>query len=233
MKKRQIKRNSGLAFASVLILAGLGLGLYASQQMYLTNFQQQDAQEYLESIYSGGVEGNSDINQVFVQQNNPLQSDTPVFENLRDIPGLTRNNDVKKSVPNVFGYLEIPSINLQQYVVSGTDEMSLQFGPGHYMQTNLPNSGGNVGIAGHRTTYGAPFNRLDLLKVGDTIFLNFGGNKYHYEIDEKLIVDANEGEYVLYDRGDDRITLTTCHPKYSARQRLVISGKLFKIESGN
>ena len=55
----------------------------------------------------------------------------------------------------------------------------------------------------------------------------------HYEIDEKLIVDANEGEYVLYDRGDDRITLTTCHPKYSARQRLVISGKLFKIESGN
>ncbi|MDA9592350.1 class E sortase, partial [Candidatus Actinomarina sp.] len=233
IQNKKIKRNSGLAFASVLILAGLGLGLYASQQMYLTNFQQQDAQEYLESIYSGGVEGNSDINQVFVQQNNPLQSDTPVFENLRDIPGLTRDNDVKKSVPNVFGYLEIPSINLQQYVVSGTDEMSLQFGPGHYMQTNLPSSGGNVGIAGHRTTYGAPFNRLDLLKVGDTIFLNSGGNKYHYEIDEKLIVDANEGEYVLYDRGDDRITLTTCHPKYSARQRLVISGKLFKIESGN
>ena len=56
----------------------------------------------------------------------------------------------------------------------GTDEISLQYGPGHYMQTNLPGSGGNVGIAGHRTTYGAPFTRLDLLEVGDTIFLNFG-----------------------------------------------------------
>jgi LPXTG-site transpeptidase (sortase) family protein len=233
IQKKQTKRNSGLAFASVLILAGMGLGLYASQQMYLTNFQQQDAQEYLESIYFGDLENNSNINEVFVEKNNPLQSDIPVFENLRDIPGITQNNKVNKYGPNVFGYLEIPTINLQQYVVSGTDEMSLQFGPGHYVQTNLPGSGGNVGIAGHRTTYGAPFNRLDLLEVGDTIFLNSGGNKYHYEIDEKIIVDANEGEYVLYNRGDDRITLTTCHPKYSARQRLVISGKLFKIESGN
>ncbi len=232
-QKKQTGRNSGLAFASLLIFAGLGLGVYASQQMYLTNFEQQNAQEYLESIYSGDVEAISENEQLVIQKNNPLQSDIPVFENLRDIPGLTRNNEVINYVPSVFGYLEIPSINLKQYVVSGTDEMSLQYGPGHYMQTNLPGSGGNVGIAGHRTTYGAPFSRLDLLEVGDTIFLNSGGNKYHYEIDEKLIVDANEGEYVLYNRGDDRITLTTCHPKYSARQRLVITGILFKIESGN
>ena len=232
-QKKQTGKNSGLAFASLLIFSGLGLGVYASQQMLLTNFEQQNAQEYLESIYSGDVEAISENEQLVIQKNNPLQSDIPVFENLRDIPGLTRNNEVINYVPSVFGYLEVPSINLKQYVVSGTDEMSLQYGPGHYMQTNLPGTGGNVGIAGHRTTYGAPFSRLDLLEVGDTIFLNSGGNKYHYEIDEKLIVDANEGEYVLYNRGDDRITLTTCHPKYSARQRLVISGILFKIESGN
>jgi len=229
----QPKRRGGLVFASFLIFIALGLGIYASQQMYLTNFQQQNAQEYLETIYSGGIEAISEIEQLEMLQNNPLQKDIPVFENLRDIPSLTRSNEVKEYVPNVFGYLEIPSINLKQYVVSGTDEMSLQFGPGHYLQTDLPGSGGNVGIAGHRTTYGAPFSKLDLLEVGDTIFLNSGGNIYHYEIDEKLIVDANEGEYVLYNRGDDRITLTTCHPKYSARQRLVISAKLFKIESIN
>jgi sortase A len=226
-------RRGGLAFASLLIFAGLGLGIYAAQQMYLTNFQQQNAQEYLEKIYSGDTEVITEIQKLEVQQNNVFQRDIPVFENLRDIPGLTRNNNIEEYIPTVFGYLEIPSINLKQYVVSGTDELTLQFGPGHYLQTNLPGSGGNVGIAGHRTTYGAPFSRLDLLEVGDQIFLNSGGNKYHYEIDEKLIVDANEGEYVLYNRGDDRLTLTTCHPKYSARQRLVISGKLFKIESGN
>ena len=53
----------------------------------------------------------------------------------------------------IFGILEIPDINVNQYVVSGTDDLSLQFGPGHYLGTNLPGSGGNVGIAGHRTTY--------------------------------------------------------------------------------
>ena len=67
----------------------------------------------------------------------------------------------------------------------------------------------------------------------NTMKLQLDPKSYVFEIDEKLIVDANEGEYVLYNRGDDRLTLTTCHPKYSARQRLVISGKLFKIESGN
>ena len=231
--KTSSPRRGGLAFASLLIFAGLGLGIYATQQMYLTNFQQQNAQEYLEKIYSGDTEAITEIEKLEVLQNNVFQRDIPVFENLRDIPGLTRNNNIEEYIPTVFGYLEIPSINLKQYVVSGTDELTLQFGPGHYLQTNLPGSGGNVGIAGHRTTYGAPFSRLDLLEVGDQIFLNSGGNKYHYEIDEKLIVDANEGEYVLYNRGDDRLTLTTCHPKYSARQRLVISGKLFKIESGN
>ena len=231
--KKASPMRGGLAFASFLIFAGLGLGIYATQQMYLTNFQQQNAQEYLEKIYSGDTEAITEIEKLEVQENNVFQRDIPVFENLRDIPGLTRNNNIEEYIPTVFGYLEIPSINLKQYVVSGTDELTLQFGPGHYLQTNLPGSGGNVGIAGHRTTYGAPFSRLDLLEVGDQIFLNSGGNKYHYEIDEKLIVDANEGEYVLYNRGDDRLTLTTCHPKYSARQRLVISGKLFKIESGN
>ena len=231
--KKTSPRRGGLAVASLLIFAGLGLGIYATQQMYLTNFQQQNAQEYLEKIYSGDTEAITEIEKLEVLENNVFQRDIPVFENLRDIPGLTRNNNIEEYIPTVFGYLEIPSINLKQYVVSGTDELTLQFGPGHYLQTNLPGSGGNVGIAGHRTTYGAPFSRLDLLEVGDQIFLNSGGNKYHYEIDEKLIVDANEGEYVLYNRGDDRLTLTTCHPKYSARQRLVISGKLFKIESGN
>ena len=109
---------------------------------------------------------------------------------------------------------------------------NLQFGPGHYIQTNLPGSGGNVGIAGHRTTYGAPFNRLDQVEIGDEIKLSFGSNKYLYIVDEILIVSPND-DYVLYNRGQDRITLTTCHPKYSARQRLVVSGILSKIESVN
>ena len=121
----------------------------------------------------------------------------------------------------------------QRLVVSGTDELSLQFGPGHYLGTKLPGSGGNVGIAGHRTTYGAPFSRLDLVEIGDEIFLTVGSNKYYYIVDDIEVVDAITGDYVLFNRGDDRLTLTTCHPRYSARERLVVSGILTRIESGN
>jgi len=58
-------------------------------------------------------------------------------------------------------------------------------------------------------------------------------NKYYYIVDDIEVVDANTGDYVLFNRGDDRLTLTTCHPRYSARERLVVSGILTKIESGN
>ena len=73
----------------------------------------------------------------------------------------------------------------------------------------------------------------DRIKIGDEIYLSFGPNKYFYIVDEIQIVSPEEGQYVLYNRGDDRLTLTTCHPKYSARQRLVISGLLTKIENVN
>ena len=70
-----------------------------------------------------------------------------------DFSVIDQVEEIEKFEPSIFGLLEIPEINVNQYVVSGTDELSLQFGPGHYLGTNLPGSGGNVGIAGHRTTY--------------------------------------------------------------------------------
>ena len=130
----------------------------------------------------------------------------------------------------IFGYLEISSINVKQYVLSGTNENTLELGPGHYSSTALPGTGGNVGIAGHRTTYGAPFGDLDVLNIGDTILLTVDSKTYHYQVDSIDVVEAVGGEYVLFDRGDDRLTLTTCHPKYSAKERLIVSGILTKIE---
>ena len=77
--------------------------------------------------------------------------------------------NTSNSEPQIFGYLEISSINVKQYVLAGTNENTLELGPGHYSSTALPGTGGNVGIAGHRTTYGAPFGNLDALNVGDII----------------------------------------------------------------
>ena len=73
---------------------------------------------------------------------------------------------------------------------------------------------------------------MDLVSIGDEINLTFGPNKYTYIVDQIHIVPARGGEYLLYNNGVDRLTLTTCHPKYSGKERLVVSGVLKKIESG-
>ena len=200
--------------------------------MYFSDEYQENAQNYLETVFLG--EPTQEKPEVLTSSNafRIIQSDNPVFDFLGELEIIDNVINSAQYEPKVFGLLEIPNISIRQYIVSGTSENDLQFGPGHYIQTNLPGSGGNVGIAGHRTTYGAPFNRLDQVKIGDEISLSFGSNKYLYIVDEILIVSPDD-DYVLYNRGEDRITLTTCHPKYSARQRLVVSGILSKIESVN
>ena len=231
-ERKQLKRPA-LGLAILSIITGMGFGIYATQQMFLSNVQQDNAQAYLEKMYLG--EEIKEVNRPEILTN-PLrlfQNDNPVFETLQDFIVIDQSAKIEEFQPTIFGLLEIPDINITQFVVSGTDELSLKFGPGHYIGTKLPGSGGNVGIAGHRTTYGAPFSRLDQVNIGDEIYLTVGLNKYHYIVDDIEIVDANTGDYVLFNRGDDRLTLTTCHPKYSARERLVVSGILTRIESGN
>ena len=230
--RKKIKRPA-LSFAVLSIFIGMGFGIYATQQMFLSNVQQDNAQAYLEKIYLGEEVTEVNRSEIFSNPLRLFQSDNPVFETLQELTVIDQSAKIEEFQPTIFGLLEIPDINVNQYVVSGTDELSLQFGPGHYLGTKLPGSGGNVGIAGHRTTYGAPFSRLDLVDIGDEIFLTVGSNKYYYIVDDIEVVDANTGDYVLFNRGDDRLTLTTCHPRYSARERLVVSGILTRIESGN
>ncbi len=95
--------------------------------------------------------------------------------------------------------------------------------------TSLPGSGGNFGIAGHRTTYGAPFGNLDRVEIGDDILFQTNTNEYKYKVVDIKIVSPEEN-YLLGSFGDDRITLSTCHPKFSAKQRLVVIGKLEKVK---
>ena len=202
--------------------------------MYLTNSKQEAAQERLAAIYSG-EETLQENEKVFATESNFINlreifNDTPIFENFIDQMLPEENVNTRNGEPQIFGYLEISSINVKQYVLAGTNENTLELGPGHYSSTALPGTGGNVGIAGHRTTYGAPFTDLDALQIGDNLLLTVDSKTYHYQVDSIDVVGAVGGEYVLFDRGDDRLTLTTCHPKYSAKERLIVSGILTKIE---
>jgi sortase A len=117
--------------------------------------------------------------------------------------------------------LEIPAIALDEYVVEGTGVPDLKQGPGHYSGSPLPGQHGNAAIAGHRTTYGAPFGRLDDLKAGDTIVATTAAGRSVYTVSGKLTVLPTQTS-VLDDYGDDRLTLTTCTPKFSASHRLIV-----------
>jgi sortase A len=128
---------------------------------------------------------------------------------------------------DVEAHLQIPAIGVDQYVLEGTGEASLAKGPGHYLGTAMPGQQGNVAIAGHRTTYGAPFYRLDELKVGDTVTLTtLTGQHLVYVVAKAPVAVSPRDVSVLNDAGDNRLTLTTCTPKYSATQRLVVVADL-------
>lgn len=127
----------------------------------------------------------------------------------------------------------IPAIDVSTLVVSGTSPAALRAGAGHYPNTPLPGEAGNVGIAGHRTTYGRPFNRVDELEPGDEIWLLTPVGDHRYVVSE-ADPDVGENPWVtgpddwgVVSASDDSIlTLTTCHPKGSAAQRMIVRAEL-------
>jgi len=119
--------------------------------------------------------------------------------------------------------IQVPEIGIDQVVVSGTDADDLAKGPGHYIGTAMPGQAGNVAIAGHRTTHGAPFNRLAELAPGDPIYLTTPtGQRLTYIVAQTPYPVLPSNTSVLNDFGDNRLTLTTCNPEFSAAQRLIV-----------
>jgi LPXTG-site transpeptidase (sortase) family protein len=126
--------------------------------------------------------------------------------------------------------IEIPSIGVNTIVVSGTSPSALRAGAGHYPSTALPGERGNVGIAGHRTTYGRPFNEVDALGRGDLIVLTTPIGKYTYSVTRDPWI-TTPFDWAVVDHSDESLlTLTTCHPKGSARERLIVRAKLISSE---
>jgi len=124
------------------------------------------------------------------------------------------------------GRIEIPAIGLDWVFVQGVSVDDLKQGPGHYPQTPMPGQAGNAAIAGHRTTYGAPFNRIDEIEAGDEIIVTTVQGRFRYRMTEQRIVDPSDVEVLDPVPGANLLTLTSCHPKYSARQRIIVRAEL-------
>jgi len=122
--------------------------------------------------------------------------------------------------------IKIPALDVNTIVVEGTGASALRAGAGHYPNTPLPGEEGNVAIAGHRTTYGKPFADLDQLKPGDEIVLETPVGKHTYKVSKEPFVVPNTEWSVISQTPGHTLTLTTCHPKGSAKQRLVVKAEM-------
>jgi sortase A len=123
------------------------------------------------------------------------------------------------------GRLEISRIDERFVFVSGSGNKSLKKGPGHYSNTALPGERGTVAIAGHRTTFLAPFRKLDRMRPGDRIWLTMPYGRFRYGVESMQVV-APENTSSLHPARHDRLVLTTCTPLFSAKRRIVVVARL-------
>jgi len=200
----------------LLIWSGVLVLLFVAYQLWGTNLAEARAQDDLEDDFVALLEA--------------TPSTTTTTSRPAEAPTASTTTTTTPPPPppeegDAVARIVIPRIGVDKIVVEGVGRRDLQKGPGHYPGTPLPGQPGNAAIAGHRTTFGAPFNRVDELEPGDEILVTTRQGSFRYEVMGTEIVLPSEVR-VVEDQGDDRLTLTSCHPEYSARQRIIVSARL-------
>jgi sortase A len=138
-------------------------------------------------------------------------------------------HQIAAATGDAIGKIDIPKIGANFAVVQGTDGSSLEKGPGHYPGTALPGLGETVAIAGHRTTYLAPFRHINELHPSDQIILKMRYARFTYVVQKTQIV-LPTALWVTKNMGYDRLVLSACNPLYSAAQRIIVFARLAVIE---
>lgn len=156
----------------------------------------------------------------------------PDVEGLSDLKAVRRLADAFEAeleTGRAMGRIGIPRIDLDAVIVEGTDTATLRKGPGHYPETGLPGQGTTIGVAGHRTTYLAPFREISKLERGDEVALEMPYGTFTYEVSRTRIVEPTDVE-IVRDVGRERLVLTACHPLYSAAQRYAVFARPVELE---
>ena len=198
MRQRRQRQGRALRVVGIVFLVvAVAIGGYVVWLLWGTGLTTKRAQADMRGGFESKV-GSKD------------PSKAPPAEQVVKVPG------------KAIAILVIPKMDLDMVVVEGTDTDSLKKGPGHYTQTAYPwEDSGRVGIAGHRTTYGAPFWSLEKLEPGDRITLKTEYGVYSYRVTRDLIIEPSEG-WVLEPTNRPTLVLTTCNPRFSAAERLIV-----------
>lgn len=239
-----VRRRWTRILAYALILLGLAILAYPAATWLMTMRYQNSLQEELaaadpvlsadmEFDLSRNPEKNLHISEdgaSYQSETEGLRSRAVAAEREQALRDSARDfaRSVSGNMGAALGRLEIPEIGLDVIMVEGTTTGALRRGPGHWSETPMPGLGGNFVISGHRTTYGGPFLRLDRLNQGDVIRVALPYVLLEYRVTRKLIVSPDEVN-VVAQRGVEELSLTTCHPIYSAKQRLIIQAKMVTL----
>ncbi|MBL8778600.1 MAG: class E sortase [Acidimicrobiales bacterium] len=233
----------------VLITAGVLILAFVAFQLWGTGIQTRQAQSSAESEFeaqaaefeqtgtlAGGDEEPGATTTTAAGGATTTTSAPTTATTVAGGSGATEGDQVIPPPPatgGLVGRIQIPSIGADWYFYEGVDLSILKDGPGHYEGTPMPGQPGNAAIAGHRTTYGAPFNRVDEMKSGDEIIVTYvTGAEFTYSYRSTEIVTPDRTDVLQakdFDEDgelDNMLTLTACHPKYSARERIIIRARL-------
>jgi sortase A len=213
-----------------MVVAGLFILGFVGFQLWGTGLQTSRSQDQL------AAEISTDLSEAPAAGRTGVDATTDPELLAKDLAAAATVPAVATPAPSAgqpVGIIQIPKIDLARVVVQGVSKSDLKKGPGHYGGTALPGQPGNAAIAGHRTTYGAPFNRIDELVPGDEIVTTTPQGQFTYKV--RAAPDGTgrgwftvkpSGVLVLAPTQTNQLTLTACHPKYSARQRIVVVADL-------
>ncbi|MFN5605727.1 MAG: class E sortase, partial [Actinomycetes bacterium] len=218
---------------SGLIILGLLMFLFVGYQLWGTGIEEAQSQNRLEDTFAELVASVDPSTDTIPDTTIPDASTTTVApatdDPTSDEPGPA---ETRAPIAIVEGdpvaIIELPTIGVKKFVVAGVQTADLKKGPGHYPDTPFPGELGNAAIAGHRTTYGEPFRQLDELELGDEIKVtDLFGREFVYRVTGTQIVGPSDSWVVATtDPTIATLTLTTCHPEFSAKQRLIVSAEL-------
>ena len=206
----------------ILLLAGLVIGVALVADGLLTIFWQEPITALQQSHDQAALRGDLTELQETMLAKPAVKGESAAARTRHQARALL----TKQSDGKALGSVSIPKIGLKTVFVESTAHDSLTKGPGHYRGTVLPGMTGTVGLAGHRTTYGAPFRRVDELVKGSRIVVRMPYGTFTYKVTGTRITTPGDASSLVSHAGTDKLVLTACHPLYSAAKRIVVSARL-------
>jgi sortase A len=156
-------------------------------------------------------------------------SDASVDSVMRTVSQEGRRYRLESKRGEAIGRIHVPRLGVNMILVNGTDDATLRRGPGRDLRTYMPGEGQLIYIAGHRTTYLAPFAHIEKMRVGDPITLEVPYGTFRYRVFQKRIVTADDLA-VLHSHGREVVVLQACHPRFFATHRYLVYARLARVE---